>query len=184
LFFVNYVVYFLYSTFKKTLSIRRDDFIMQIKNRVFEKIALICPKCRNRNLRPVREYDAVLEYCAHCHGFWVDIDQQRTALGLDGRVFTLDELKRLRRFYKPFGKMKTSGYPPCPICQQLMNRKNWGSYSGVIVDFCLDHGTWFEADQLEKVREYVALGGAEYEKWHRLDHRLSNIAFTLKLSNI
>ena len=38
-------------------------------------------------------------------------------------------------------------------------RKNFGRRSGVIVDWCGRHGTWFDPDELERVAAFVAAGG-------------------------
>jgi Zn-finger nucleic acid-binding protein len=40
-----------------------------------------------------------------------------------------------------------------------MARMNFGKRSGVIVDACRMHGTWFDAGELESVLEFVAAGG-------------------------
>ena len=41
-------------------------------------------------------------------------------------------------------------YIPCPICHELMNRVNFANFSGVIVDVCREHGTWFDRDELRR----------------------------------
>ena len=50
-------------------------------------------------------------------------------------------------------------YRPCPSCSQLMNRKNFGGISGIIVDVCTLHGTYFDAGELPRVLEFVRRGG-------------------------
>lgn len=40
-----------------------------------------------------------------------------------------------------------------------MNRVNFGRRSGVIVDVCRAHGTWFDAGELVAALEFVAQGG-------------------------
>jgi Zn-finger nucleic acid-binding protein len=50
-------------------------------------------------------------------------------------------------------------YIPCPACRALMNRKNFGGMSGVIVDVCKKHGTWFDLGELPRVLAFVAGGG-------------------------
>ena len=50
-------------------------------------------------------------------------------------------------------------YRPCPSCHQLMNRKNFGGMSGIIVDVCTLHGTYFDAGELPRVLEFVRRGG-------------------------
>jgi Zn-finger nucleic acid-binding protein len=41
----------------------------------------------------------------------------------------------------------------------MMNRRNFGGQSGVIVDVCAKHGTWFEAGELPRALEFVESGG-------------------------
>lgn len=50
-------------------------------------------------------------------------------------------------------------YFPCPVCRSSMNRMNFGKLSGVIVDVCKQHGTWFDAGELTRVVAFVASGG-------------------------
>jgi Zn-finger nucleic acid-binding protein len=42
-----------------------------------------------------------------------------------------------------------------------MNRRNYGSTSGVIIDLCREHGIWFDADELARILTWVRAGGAE-----------------------
>jgi Zn-finger nucleic acid-binding protein len=42
-----------------------------------------------------------------------------------------------------------------------MNRVNFGRVSGVIVDVCKMHGTWFDAGELTAVFAFAANGGLE-----------------------
>ena len=52
-------------------------------------------------------------------------------------------------------------YLPCPQCHSTMNRVNFGKVSGVIVDVCKLHGTWFDGGELTLVVSFVAAGGLE-----------------------
>src|SRR5216684_4226626 len=52
-------------------------------------------------------------------------------------------------------------YVPCPQCGQLMNRINFAHCSGVIVDVCKGHGTWFDRDELREIVEFIRGGGLE-----------------------
>jgi len=54
-----------------------------------------------------------------------------------------------------------NAYIPCPACASLMNRKNFGGMSGVIVDVCKKHGTWFDLGELPRVLAFVASGGLD-----------------------
>jgi Zn-finger nucleic acid-binding protein len=52
-------------------------------------------------------------------------------------------------------------YIPCPKCNVRMNRTVFGSSSGVIVDVCRQHGTWFDARELTASLAFVERGGLE-----------------------
>ena len=56
-----------------------------------------------------------------------------------------------------------------------MNRVNFGKVSGVIVDVCKAHGTWFDPGELTRVVAFAAAGGLERtrarEKLERRDVR-------------
>ncbi len=50
-------------------------------------------------------------------------------------------------------------YRACPSCAQLMNRKNFGGTSGIVIDVCSLHGSFFDAGELPRVLEFVRRGG-------------------------
>ncbi|MGH7295701.1 MAG: zf-TFIIB domain-containing protein [Polyangiaceae bacterium] len=52
-------------------------------------------------------------------------------------------------------------YVHCPSCGQMMSRMNFGRRSGVILDVCREHGTWFDAGERAAVLEFVHAGGIE-----------------------
>src|SRR3979411_3034698 len=52
-------------------------------------------------------------------------------------------------------------YVPCPQCGQLMNRINFARCSGVIVDICKGHGTWFDREELSGIVQFIRGGGLE-----------------------
>ena len=98
--------------------------------------------------------------CEHCSGLWVDVpsfeqicadrEQQAAVLGAASPA--------------PQGAINESGkvrYAPCPQCAQLMNRINFARCSGVIVDICKGHGTWFDRDELTRIVEFIRAGGLD-----------------------
>ena len=40
-----------------------------------------------------------------------------------------------------------------------MNRKNFALRLGIIVDVCREHGTWFDANELHRIVEFIRQGG-------------------------
>lgn len=135
---------------------------------------MFCPKCK-KPLVVGYDSDVEVDFCEKCNGIWVDHIDEKQLLNIKPEVFSIDELRRLRKLYKPLESINKSGYVPCPICRELMWRRNWGSYSGVIVDKCGEHGAWYDKGELEKIKEYITLGGIEYEKLKLTETGLSEL---------
>lgn len=49
-------------------------------------------------------------------------------------------------------------YVPCPVCAKTMARRNFGRVSGIIVDVCASHGTWFDAGELDQAVAFASTG--------------------------
>ena len=104
--------------------------------------------------------------CEKCGGIWLDVlsfekicadrEQQSAVLGTASNVpghyidISPDPIK--------------VRYIPCPQCGQLMNRMNFAHCSGVIVDVCRGHGTWFDRDELREIIEFIRRGGLELSR--------------------
>jgi len=120
-----------------------------------------CPRCRV-DLMPVVVGDVTLRECDRCAGLWVDVasfekicverEQQSAVLGAASPV-----PKGLKNFDSP-NRVK---YVPCPECGELMNRINFARCSGVVVDVCKGHGTWFDRDEMSQIIEFIRAGGLE-----------------------
>jgi Zn-finger nucleic acid-binding protein len=52
-------------------------------------------------------------------------------------------------------------YVPCPVCRELMIRRNFGVSSGVVVDVCSHHGVWFDRGELAQVLAFCASGALD-----------------------
>ena len=49
-------------------------------------------------------------------------------------------------------------YVRCPVCRDLMSRRNFGESSGVVVDICTPHGVWFDRGELSQVLSFCTSG--------------------------
>lgn len=118
-----------------------------------------CPRCRVP-MEAIAMGAAQLHECARCEGLWVaaaafeqicaDREQQSILLGMPGAG----------RAVKSSGAEQGSvRYVPCPECHQLMNRVNFARCSGVVVDVCKGHGSWFDRDELQRTVEFIRAGG-------------------------
>jgi Zn-finger nucleic acid-binding protein len=118
-----------------------------------------CPRCRSEMVAVTIGSTAVRE-CERCLGLWLDVvsfekicadhEQQSAVLGLASPAPT--------QMVRESSKVK---YVPCPECSKLMNRINFARCSGVIVDVCKGHGTWFDRDELSRIVEFIRGGGLE-----------------------
>ena len=140
--------------------------------------ALSCPNCRG-SLQQAPDEGVPIHVCRSCNGLWVDPVDEQALLRMKPQVFSIQELKRLRKLYRPLGKDDPVRLRACPVCHELMYRRNWGGHSGVVVDRCEDHGTWYDQGEVEKVREYIELGGIEFEKLRLTERGLSELEVKL-----
>src|SRR3990167_1287054 len=122
-----------------------------------------CPAC-HKVMAVVVDDGVKVDRCADCGVVWVEFEDEKALFAIKPESFTVDELRRLRKKYEPLGRVEQVKFRACPVCKDLMYRKNWGAHSGVVVDRCEKHGTWFDEGEPDKIRDYIRLGGAEYEK--------------------
>ncbi len=115
-----------------------------------------CPECRSA-MDLIDAGGRQLLECQRCGGQFLGhahlraLLERRAELGraLLGRLTPANPLKQ------------KVVYRPCPSCAALMNRRNFGAASGIIVDICGLHGTFFDAGELPRVLAFVARGGLE-----------------------
>ncbi|HUR29319.1 MAG TPA: zf-TFIIB domain-containing protein [Planctomycetota bacterium] len=117
-----------------------------------------CPRCASP-LRSRRVGPESLVECASCAGLWVDPELlQRLCADAGARKSIAEALGAL-----PARSVGESAalvrYLPCPSCRQLMNRRNFGSISGIIIDVCKPHGIWLDHGELARALSFAEKGG-------------------------
>lgn len=132
-----------------------------------------CPVCGSKQHLVSRalgsESLSVFE-CPLCAGMW-----------LSGQTFqALEERARQRQLsWTPerasgtserleLGNASEPLYRPCPDCKKLMNRRNYGRRSGVIVDVCSEHGAWFDLGELARILSWIRDGGLAHAQEQEL----------------
>jgi Zn-finger nucleic acid-binding protein len=126
-----------------------------------------CPRCRVP-LESIAVGSASLRECPRCDGLWVDVESfERIVNEREEQAAVLGAPSLLPKHAA--GEPNRVRYVPCPECGQLMNRVNFARCSGVVVDVCKGHGTWFDSDELRQIVEFIRGGGLsvsrEREKW-------------------
>jgi Zn-finger nucleic acid-binding protein len=102
----------------------------------------------------------LIERCDQCLGLFFDPGELEALLEATVcNVFTinrgqLESINSARR-----GSDYGVSYIPCPVCSRLMNRVNFGTKSGVIVDRCKEHGVWLDGGELRHLFEWMKAGG-------------------------
>lgn len=125
---------------------------------------LPCPVCAA--LMPVRAIAGVaINECGQCHGIWAPEDR------FDGLIVRACEAARdsvtakvgssdaRRAGDNPYSTRVE--YRKCPVCEGFMQRSNFQKRSGVIIDRCHNHGTWLDADELERIAGFILEGGMQ-----------------------
>ena len=122
-----------------------------------------CPCCeREMNAREVG--GLVVHECAKCNGLWVPLDRfkalvDRAAESARARVAAGETpAPRVDGGNPASGQVE---YRRCPVCSSQMARRNYQKRSGVIIDQCHEHGTWLDANELERIAGYVLSGRAQ-----------------------
>jgi Zn-finger nucleic acid-binding protein len=117
---------------------------------------LPCPDCKVP-LKAFRASGSLLHACERCGGQLVahallrELLEARETLG--SAVPSSAQVPRSNPLSDPVR------YRSCPVCRQMMNRKNFAGTSGVIIDVCALHGCYFDPGELPRILEFVSRGG-------------------------
>jgi Zn-finger nucleic acid-binding protein len=122
---------------------------------------LPCPVCGG--LMPVLAIaGTTINECPGCNGLWVPGDR------FDELVMRACDSAREKGTAGLVAGARMSGanpsgtrveYRKCPVCEAFMQRSNFRKRSGVIIDRCHSHGTWLDADELERIAGFILEGG-------------------------
>jgi len=119
---------------------------------------LACPRCA-QPLERATVGGVALHDCARCGGLWLDAESfQAVTTSLESQAAVLAFAPRSST---PAPPETTVRYAACPQCGSGMNRVNFARISGVVLDTCRAHGTWFDRDELRRIVEFIRGGGLE-----------------------
>lgn len=116
----------------------------------------LCPACE-APMRATAVGDFSLIACPNCSGFFVPSEIFEMMQDNSQRVIFANEGVHPKAVEAP----DRIRYVRCPVCRKMMNRVNFARISGVIIDSCREHGIWFDPGELEKIMEFIALGGLQ-----------------------
>jgi Zn-finger nucleic acid-binding protein len=121
--------------------------------------ALECPLCEKElALASVGKHS--LHECLGCGGLWIDKISFQDICNKEEEQEAILQY-RFDETSEPHdipGKRKRA-YIPCPECGKLMNHKSFSRGSGIVLDWCRDHGNWFDRQELQQIVSFIRNGG-------------------------
>ena len=122
---------------------------------------LTCPECQSQlEELLLQPSNLTANRCPDCLGLFLPIgslEKILSDLALPSQHINHDLIQEL--INHPAFTPDAIRYRPCPHCQNLMNRVQYGNRSGVIVDECRDHGIWLDPGELRQLIEWSRAGG-------------------------
>lgn len=136
-------------------------FCQHCGSRVFRPVGKVtemsCPGCESQ-LEEIALGNINVAECPKCDGLWVENakfeeicanrEQQSVILGAAGEIPKAELPMNVR-------------YLKCPVCRGLMHRMNFANCSGVVIDTCKRHGTFFEKHELQRIIAFIRAGGMD-----------------------
>ncbi len=128
----------------------RDDAVAALPRPapVIDALGRPCPRCGGSLATSM---EAGWFECHDCGGAFLEPCALEAFIAAAHEVPISPEARAARA--KPEGFVV---YLRCPVCEETMNRHNFAGASGVIVDRCTPHGTWFDRGELASARAYLA----------------------------
>jgi len=135
---------------------------------IAEGASLSCPACRIP-LAAFRSDGGALFDCDRCGGQFVEHALLRALL--ERREVLGEAVPIAGRATPASNRPEPVRYQPCPVCAAVMNRKNFGGTSGIVVDVCRKDGIWFDPGELPRVLAFVSSGGLARAKRREAEQR-------------
>jgi Zn-finger nucleic acid-binding protein len=120
-----------------------------------------CPRCDE----PLDEQNwegTITLSCPSCRGtFFPGSSLEQVLDRLRASSDPVDAETALQEFKDRFKRQLPEAvrYKACPVCEEVMARRAYGTVSGVIVDHCGDHGTWVDEAQFAALADFICRGG-------------------------
>lgn len=119
-----------------------------------------CPNCKKEMqcINVASSKDFFIEKCTDCNGLFFDPGELEALLDQKIAHDSTINYERLKELTELRPQTKVS-YRHCPVCQKMMNRTNFGTRSGVVIDQCRDHGIFLDGGELRQLLEWQKAGG-------------------------
>jgi Zn-finger nucleic acid-binding protein len=135
---------------------------------------LVCPNCDGA-LEIFDERGIEIHRCTSCAGLWLDPGELDDLVSTppDVPIDVAELREEMRNVAPPVGEVR---YRKCPRCRELMNRRNYGTVSGVVIDECNRHGMYLDAREFDAIETFIRMGGMQLQRQKLEEARLSKLA--------
>ncbi len=118
-----------------------------------------CPRCE-AGLSRIDVGTHTVQECTRCGGLWVDKDTfQQICTREEEQEAVLGRVEGADAGITDAKPAAERAYVPCPECGKLMNRRQFAGCSRVILDWCREHGMWFDRHELHQIVKFIQGGG-------------------------
>lgn len=118
-----------------------------------------CPRCKAK--LQIRSLDVVhVIECEDCGGLWLD-PQVFTSMTNKARRGHLEIAGKEPEVRAKSGARPAQSYIPCLDCGDMMLRRQFthrARPTGVVLDYCRDHGIWFDGEELSTILAAIQNG--------------------------
>lgn len=128
---------------------------------------LACPTCAASMQSVGTNQGVEVDQCVECGAVWLDAGELAAILraesGETSEATPVSSVRELRARMRTVVPQPGSAvrYRECPRCGEVMDRRNFGTISGVVIDECKRHGVLLDEGELPAIEEFVRLGGEE-----------------------
>jgi Zn-finger nucleic acid-binding protein len=114
----------------------------------------------------------LIERCDQCLGLFFDPGELEALLEATvSNVFVINQAQLNSINNSRRSAEYGVSYLKCPACSRIMNRVNFGTKSGVIVDRCQDDGVWLDGGELRHLFEWMKAGGKLLDQQRREEQK-------------
>ena len=114
-----------------------------------------CPRCNVRLQEEIYEGFEAL-FCSTCWGHWMTREVFTGVLRHEGYTFDDEEKKSVMAHLAAKSKpdISSDGILNCPVCDSIMEKKEFSDACPVLLDLCHQHGVWLDAAEVKQVQVY------------------------------
>jgi len=125
---------------------------------------LRCPTCK-QDLIVIEYHDIELDYCAACHGLWLDSGELELLLTATGTESAAQFLGDILSAAPANGEKRRR----CPLCGRKMRKHLIGQSPQILIDACeYGDGLWFDGGELNQLLKQLPEGSGRRDSREHL----------------